>query len=356
MKLKKMIYPICAALLLVCAACNALNGSAVSELPSAGPGLSAASEPPAAGLELPDAEPELPAVSAERVRFKAMGATVNYPTPTGFSAYFCKLLTDRGGSRPLFESEGGQGAYYTVVSVEGTQYAEASASIVFPSGYDDAGGARTGYLTLGIWGPGRGGSSGESQDTDSEKQLSGQEAGTEMDILGTGREIQLGLQNTGTGWTPYCYDAAGDEYTVFGGYAAPDTAAEAVIRVRAVNTETVHLYIQFLDASGRQTGNVFDQDIPVCDGNLVLDGGAVRCRYFRSAALVPVDAEKADDRADGSHMLGAEFTDCLLYDGSEYVSWGIAASRVEDAWRIFPGCINVSCTEYGEAFDIRHEE
>ena len=119
------------------------------------------------------------------------------------------------------------------------------------------------------------------------------------------------------------------------------------------DSTTVYLYIRFLDASGNTVGTIFEKKLPVGSGNFTFSGGRARCRYFRFASLVPVNSG-AENRKDGSYMRGAQFTNCQLYNGSSYESWGISTARVVSAWKVYPENITLSWTTYNDVFNINH--
>ncbi len=211
-----------------------------------------------------------------------------------------------------------KGAHYYVFSGYSNTYSEAYTNIVLPSDFYNKDGARNGYISLGI---------------------KGKEHG-----------VDAGLGNTGSGWFPYAYDA-GHTFTTFTEYTAPGDATNAMVSVKPVDTSTIHMYVQFLDASGNPVGRTFDRDIPIASGNFVKYNNKIMCSFYRFASLVPV-AE--DDQYDGTYMTGAKFTECQLYNGSNYESWGIYTDRVQNAWIISSGKITVDCTTYNDTFDIRH--
>lgn len=216
-------------------------------------------------------------------------------------------------------AERGAGAHYYAYSGYSNTYSEAFANIKLPTGFNNNNGARNGYISLGITGSVHG--------------------------------IDLGLRNDGSGWHPYAYDVGVGPFMTFEEYTAPSTATNAIITVKPVNSTTVHLYIQFVNSSGANVGRAFDRDITVSSGNLVSSGGKMMCRYYRFASLVPVGT---DNQSDGTYMTGGQFTNCQLYNGSSYVSWGINTARVTNAWKVSSDKITLSYTTYNDTFAIRH--
>lgn len=160
----------------------------------------------------------------------------------------------------------------------------------------------------------------------------------------------MGLGNEGNGWYPCLYDVNHNMLT-FKDYIAPSNATNAKIVVKPVNTTTVHMYIQFLNSAGTNVGKTFDRDITVSSGNLVYSGGKIMCRYYRFASLVPL---ATDNQSDGTYMTGGQITNCQLYNGSNYVSWGIGTARVTNAWKVSSSKITLSYTTYNDTFNIRH--
>lgn len=215
-------------------------------------------------------------------------------------------------------TENGVGAHYYAYSGYSNTYTEAFANIKLPTGFNNNNGARNGYISLGITGSVHG--------------------------------IDMGLGNDGSGWHPIVYDV-GNKFTAFSEYTAPSNATNALITVKPVNSTTVHLYIQFLNSSGANVGRAFDRDITVESGNLVSSGGKMMCRYYRFASLVPVGT---DNQSDGTYMTGGQIMNCQLYNGSNYVSWGINTARVTNAWKVSSNKISLSYTTYNDIFAIRH--
>ena len=215
-------------------------------------------------------------------------------------------------------TESGVGAHYYAYSGYSNTYTEAFANIKLPTGFNNNNGARNGYISLGITGSVHG--------------------------------IDMGLGNDGSGWHPIVYDV-GNKFTAFSEYTAPSNATNALITVKPVNSTTVHLYIQFLNSSGANVGRAFDRDITVESGNLVSSGGKMMCRYYRFDSLVPVGT---DNQSDGTYMTGGQIMNCQLYNGSNYVSWGINTARVTNAWKVSSNKISLSYTTYNDIFAIRH--
>lgn len=217
-----------------------------------------------------------------------------------------------------FFSEKNVGGHYYAFSGYNNAYGEAFANIKLPTGFNNKNGIRNGYVSLGLYGSKHG--------------------------------VDLGLQNTGSGWRPYAYDVGG-KFTTFDAYKAPSGATNAIIVVKPVSTTKVHMYIQFKNASGGNVGNTFDRDISVASGNFVSSSGKIMCRYYRFASLVPTGT---DNQSDGTYMTGGQFTNCQLHDRSGYVSWGINTARVTDAWKVSSSKVTLSYTTYNDTFSIRH--
>lgn len=253
----------------------------------------------------------------------AAGNTNAPITPTGTIGRFAasraidQIVTLKGSA--LFH-ESGVGAYFYAFSGASSLYTEAFANIKLPTGYNNAGNTRNGYIALGIYGSTHG--------------------------------IDLGLKNAGTGWYP-CYYDVGNKFGEFPAYKAPSTATNAKIVVKPVNSTTVRMYIQFLNSSGGNVGTPFDQNITVASGNLSGTEGNISCRFYRFASLVPIGA---DNQKDSSFMLGGQFTNLGLYNKntSSYDTWGISTSRVTNAWLCSPERITLSYTANSDTFKIDH--
>ena len=259
-------------------------------------------------------------------RLKAMeetlkdgGMIVAQPeTPTRIPANGSYYTSVKG--EPIFTPEQNKGAHYYAFSDYGTAYQGLFVNVKLPTEFNNAG-RRNGYLCVGLYG-----------------SMGG---------------VDLGLQNTGTGWRPYYWDTVGKLGASYPEYAAPSAATNAIICANVTDSTTVYLYIRFLDASGNTVGTIFEKKLPVGSGNFTFSGGRARCRYFRFASLVPVNSG-AENRKDGSYMRGAQFTNCQLYNGSSYESWGISTARVVSAWKVYPENITLSRTTYNDVFNINH--
>ena len=221
---------------------------------------------------------------------------------------------------PIFTPEQNLGAHYYAFSDYGTAYTELFTNVKLPTSFNNAN-LRNGYLCVG---------------------LSGSLGG-----------VDLGLQNTGTGWRPYYWDTIGKLGAYYSEYTAPSSATNAIICTKVLDEATIYLYIRFLDASGNTVGMIFERNLPVGSGNFTFSGGRARCRYFRFASLVPKSGG-AENRKDGSYMRGAQFTNCQLYNGSAYESWGISTARIVSAWKVYPENITLSWTTYNDVFNINH--
>lgn len=221
---------------------------------------------------------------------------------------------------PIFTPEQNKGAHYYAFSPYSTAYTESFVNVKLPTEFNNAN-RRNGYLCVGLYG-----------------------------ALGG---VDLGLRNVGTGWMPYYWDTVGKVGGEYSNYTAPATATNAKICARVVNETTVYLFIQFLNSSGNPVGQYFEENLEIGSGNFTFSGGRARCRHFRFAALVP-KAGVAENREDGSYMRGAQFTNCQLYNGSAYESWGILSDRVAVAWKVYAENIALSWTTYNDAFNMNH--
>lgn len=221
---------------------------------------------------------------------------------------------------PIFTPEQDLGAHYYAFSPYSTQYSQLFVNIKLPTSFYNAD-RRNGYLCVGVYG-----------------------------ALGG---IDLGLQNVGTGWRPYYWDTVGRVGGEYSAYTAPSSATNALVCVKPVDASTVYLYVQFIDSAGNYVGTEFARNLTIGSGNLSVSSGGIRCRYFRFASLVP-KLGMTDDRADGSYMLGGKMTNCQLYNGTSYESWGISTANVSSAWKVYPECITLSWAASSDTFDISH--
>lgn len=221
--------------------------------------------------------------------------------------------------------ETNHGAHYYAFSPKGATYNEAMANIKLPTSLNI--GNRAAFISLGIHGDKRG--------------------------------VDLGLVNRGNGWLPCMYDGYGygdnnyEPYVEYPGYVAPSTATNAVIAVTALNTTTVRFSVQFKDSNGNNVGISFWKELPIKAGNFSLSGGKVKCQFYRFASLVQPDGV-ADNQMDSTYMLGGKFTNCQIYNGSSYNSWGINNSTIVNAWKVSPERISLTYSGTTDTFSIDH--
>ena len=218
--------------------------------------------------------------------------------------------------------ERGVGAHYYAFSTYSSSYTSAFANIQLPSGFNNNGNARNGFVCLGIYGSDHG--------------------------------IDLGLINKGSGWVPYHYDVGhGSAYTYPDTYMAPSTATNAIITVKPVNTTTVHMYVQFTNSAGSYVDTPLDTDIRVSAGNLTTaSNGRINCRFYRFASLVPYGS---DNQSDGTYMTGGRSLYCQLYNGSSYVGWGKDSSTMQNVWKVSSDKISLSFAGNNDTYSIRHQ-
>ena len=229
-------------------------------------------------------------------------------------------LTVIKGSALFRESK--VGAHYYAFSAYSASYTSAFANIQLPTGFNNGGSLRNGFVCLGIYGSNHG--------------------------------IDLGLINKGGGWVPYHYDVGhGSAYTYPDTYMAPPTATNAIITVKPVNTTTVHMYVQFTNSAGSYVGTPLDTDIRVSAGNLTTaSNGRINCRFYRFASLVPYND---DNQSDGTYMTGGRSLYCQLYNGSSYVGWGKDSSTMQNVWKISSDKISLSFAGNNDTYSIRHQ-
>lgn len=174
-----------------------------------------------------------------------------------------------------------------------------------------------------------------------------------LGIHGNQRGVDLGLANTGSGWMPYYYDGYSGVFMTYPAYTAPSTVTNAIMTATAIDETTVRLYIKFMNASGTMVGSSFWQEISVASGNFSLSGGKVYCQFYRFASLVP-NVGTTNNQMDSTYMLNGQLTNCQLYNGSGYVSWGIENATVKSAWEVSPERIALSDSGTTDTFSIDH--
>lgn len=229
---------------------------------------------------------------------------------------------------PTFSPELSTGAHYYAFSptIKTYEYTQAYAEIQLPTSFNNVPASNVGatyprrnaYISLGIWSP----------------------------IGG----VDLGITNQGQGWCPCSCDTADTDktrkYKMYTSYAAP-TATKAYIYVKPINSVTVHMYVQFLNASGT-TVKTFDQDITVINH-------AEWTAFYRFASLCQTTG--SDIRNDGTYMKGGKLSNLGLYnyDKKGYVQWGISTNLIKDYWIVHPSDCAVTPAVNSETFEIWHK-
>ena len=220
-------------------------------------------------------------------------------------------------------AESGAGAHYYAFSSQSTTYTEAFVNVKLPTRLktDTGNGLRRAFISLGIHGNLRG--------------------------------VDLGLKNDGDGWMPWYYDPTGNAGGGFvPSYVAPSTATNAVMTVKPVNTTTVEFYVRYTDANGNTVGDPFWRQITVGSGNFTAVNGKINCKFYRFASLVPNGF--ADNQMDSTYMLGGQFTNCQLYNGTSYVAWGIGNTTITNAWKVSPERMTLTYSGTTDSFGIDH--
>lgn len=238
----------------------------------------------------------------------------NQPSPLSLGDYTIKQIK---GSLNFSQQCGG---FYYAYGPMSNAYQSTYANILLPTGLNRANNTRNAYISMGI--------------------------------LGSDHSIDLGICNRGNGWVPYYYEKGSEFTEEISTYAAPASAVSAQITVKPINTTTVQLYVQWKNASDNNVGVTYNKQISVASGNLKMVGGKVQCRFYRFASLV--NAISQDNQGDGSYMTGGAFRYCQLYNGSNYVSWGIGTSTVTDCFLVSPSHTTLSYSGQNDTFNIRH--
>ena len=212
------------------------------------------------------------------------------------------------------------GGFYYAYGPMSNAYQSTYANILLPTGLNRANNTRNAYISMGI--------------------------------IGSDHSMDLGICNRGNGWVPYYYEKGSDFVEEGSIYSAPSTAVSAQITVKPINTTTVQLYVQWKDANDNNVGVTYNNQIGVRAGNLKMVNGKIQCRFFRFASLV--NSISQDNQGDGSYMTGGMFRYCQLYNGSNYVSWGIGSSTVTDCFLTSPSHMTLSYSGQNDTFNIRH--
>ena len=220
-------------------------------------------------------------------------------------------------------AESNHGAHYYAFTSQSTAYTEIFVNVKLPTQLktSTASGTRRAFISLGIHGDLRG--------------------------------VDLALKNDGDRWMPWFYDPNGGAGGGFvPSYAAPSTATNAVMTAKPVNETTVEVYVRYTDASGNTVGDPFWRQIVVGSGNFSYVNGRINCKFYRFASLVPNPAP--DNQMDSTYMLGGQFTNCQIYNGSNYVAWGIGSSMMTNVWKVSPERMTLTYSGTTDSFGIDH--
>lgn len=108
-----------------------------------------------------------------------------------------------------------------------------------------------------------------------------------------------------------------------------------------------------MNASGRDVGRPFYDEITVAAGNLTSSGEHVSCQFYRFASLVQPN-DIPDNKKDSTFMLGRKFINLKLYNRNtgNYEPWGIKTRLVQDAWKVSPERVRLSYSIDSETFGI----
>lgn len=229
------------------------------------------------------------------------------------------------GNEPVYKSAKDSGGYYYAYSPMSTGYSSCYVNIKFPTSLYTANSTRTAFVSLGITGS-KGG-------------------------------IDIGFTNKGSGWYPYHYDTQALEGSRQGDYEdkmAPANVTNAAVTLRALTDKQIRMGVQYLDASGNNVGEFFYVTVDIASGNLTYVNGKVNCRFYRFASLIPSNGVTTTNY-DGTYMKNGNMLYCQLYDGSQYVTWGILSPRVDCAWLVSPNNITVTnISDRNETFSITY--
>jgi len=223
------------------------------------------------------------------------------------------------GSSASFHEEGAGGYFYAFSKELSTKtYTEVFSSIVLPTQLKvSAAIPRNAYISLGL----------QAKGTDG---------------------FDAGLCSTGKGWFPFYYDVLGKAWGSFEAYTSPSNAATASVVVKPIDDEHVHMYVQFLDANGKNVGTTFDRTFKAAKR----ENGW--CGYYRFASLVP-SSGNVSNNSDETYMIGGKFANNGIYNGSKYELWGINTNLCQVAWtEEFPKAQLLNINNYGEEFRIDH--
>ena len=179
--------------------------------------------------------------------------------------------------------------------------------------------------------------------------------------------VDMGIGNTGDGWHPVMLDTipyakVGEQELTYGthygteyakahknepAYTAPSDATNAIIIVKPINESTVEMSVQF-KRGNTNVGNTFKKQLKVVTRT-------AWNRYYRFASLVPLT--RSMDLSDSTYMLGTQFTNLGIHNGSAYERWGSVKESplCVSAWAMhFPKCQLSKQSVLGEEIRIDH--
>ena len=174
-----------------------------------------------------------------------------------------------------------------------------------------------------------------------------------LGVEGKNGYIEMGIVNSGEGWSPYYSDNG--YITVFNGYNKfPDT------KFIEMNVEFFYDRKIIFNLTLRETYSriieYFSTEIYTAH-ILVYENEKVKSRLYRFASLVNDESNGVpDDQNDHTYMIDGKFIGlCLLINGSLLCTdWVIPSYIVEESWLVSSKRIEFSYEKDSEYFSIKH--
>ena len=172
-------------------------------------------------------------------------------------------------------------------------------------------------------------------------------------VEGKNGYIEMGIVNSGDGWSPYYSDNG--YITVFNGYNKIPDIKIIGMQVDFYNNRKMKFYLTYRNVFMNIIKN-FTTDIYAAH-ILEYENDKVKKRLYRFVSLVNDESNGVpDDQNDHTYMINGKFVGlCLLINGSVLCTdWVIPNNIVEECWLVSSKRIEFSYEKDNEYFSIKH--
>ena len=174
-----------------------------------------------------------------------------------------------------------------------------------------------------------------------------------LGVEGKNGYIEMGITNSGEGWSPYYSDNG--YITVFNGYNKIPGIKIIGMQVDFHNDRKMRFYLTYRNIFTKVIKN-FTTDIYAAH-ILEYENDKVKSRLYRFVSLVNDKSNGVpDDQNDHTYMINGKFVGlCILINGSCLCTdWVIPSYIVEESWLVSSKRIEFSYEKDSEYFSIKH--